>query len=272
MSQCRGCAHRRGRRLAAQVGSDPDVHPAPAANWVRQAAVDARKRPAGAPTADKQADLAALHERDRVLEQRRDVLQQEATASPPARTREIAFIEHERARIHEARGRHRQASTAVAPRGGSRSRRARRADLLPRDVSSEAPHRSWATDVTSLRQPNGHVDVAGMVIDLVSRDVVGWWVSAPHDTNLWETGPGAAVRRSRPDRVPLQPCDQGSTWTRERQPKLLDDDGAICSVGRRGSCCGNAAVESSLCPFKAEVPEHDRGVAHIFPNVVDAWR
>jgi len=48
-------------------------------NWVRQAAVDAGKGPAGALTTDEKAELAALRKENRVLKLEREILKK-ATA------------------------------------------------------------------------------------------------------------------------------------------------------------------------------------------------
>jgi transposase len=66
-------------RSPAAVAHDLGVHPASVYNWVRQAAVDAGKGPAGALTTDEKAELAALRKENRVLKLEREILKK-ATA------------------------------------------------------------------------------------------------------------------------------------------------------------------------------------------------
>ena len=66
-------------RTPTQVAHDLGVHPASVYNWVRQAAVDSGRGPAGALTTDEKAELAALRKEVRVLKLERDILKK-ATA------------------------------------------------------------------------------------------------------------------------------------------------------------------------------------------------
>lgn len=67
-------------------------------------------------------------------------------------------------------------------------------NLLNRDFSPEQPNQCWAGDVTFPRAPQGFVYLA-VVIDLFSRYVVGWSVSALNDANLVQSALRAALAR-----------------------------------------------------------------------------
>lgn len=127
-------------------------------------------------------------------------------------------------------------------------------NVLNRDFSPKGPDQSWAGDVTFLRTPHGFVYLA-VVIDLFSRSVVGWAVSALNDTALALAALGAALRRRRPPRGLVHHTDQGSPYTSETYQTFLAQRGIVCSLSRRGNCYDNAVVESFFGTFKTELGE-----------------
>lgn len=127
-------------------------------------------------------------------------------------------------------------------------------NLLNRDFTPSAPNLAWAGDVTFLRTPHGFMYLA-VVIDLFSRFVVGWSVSAVNDRNLALAALRMALRRRCPAPGLLHHTDQGSPYASEDYQRVLDDNGIVCSMSRRGNCYDNAAVESFFGTFKTEVGE-----------------
>ena len=127
-------------------------------------------------------------------------------------------------------------------------------NLLNREFTPSAPNKSWAGDVTFLRTPYGFVYLA-VVIDLFSRFVVGWAVSAENDRNLALAALHGALKRRCPPRGLLHHTDQGSPYASEDYQRVLDDNGIVCSMSRRGNCYDNAAVESFFGTFKTELGE-----------------
>ena len=127
-------------------------------------------------------------------------------------------------------------------------------NLLNREFTPAGPNQVWAGDVTFLRTPLGFMYLA-VVIDLYSRFVVGWAVSAVNDRNLALAALRMALRRRCPARGLLHHTDQGSPYASEDYQRALDDSGIVCSMSRRGNCHDNAAVESFFGTFKTELGE-----------------
>lgn len=127
-------------------------------------------------------------------------------------------------------------------------------NLLNRDFSPSAPNKAWAGDVTFLRTPHGFVYLA-VILDLFSRSVVGWALSAMNDTALVAAALRGALHRRTPARGLLHHSDQGSTYTSETYQTMLDVHGITCSLSRRGNCYDNAVVESFFGTFKTELGE-----------------
>ena len=61
----------------------------------------------------------------------------------------------------------------------------------------------------------------------------------------------AIWRRGKPDAL-LHHSDQGSQYTSEHFRKLMEDNGAICSMSRSGNVWDNAAMESFFSSLKTE--------------------
>jgi transposase InsO family protein len=141
-------------------------------------------------------------------------------------------------------------------------------NVLNREFSPAKPNVSWAGDVTFLRTPHGFVYLA-VVIDLFSRFVVGWAVSAVNDRNLALAALNGALRRRGPGRGLVHHTDQGSPYTSEDYQRVLDDNGIVCSMSRRGNCYDNAAVESFFGTFKTELGEDFESAAHVKTQAFD---
>jgi putative transposase len=124
-------------------------------------------------------------------------------------------------------------------------------NLLERRFEASAPNRRWIADFTYVWTAEGWLYVAA-VIDLFSRRVVGWSMSASMTTQLVTDALMMAVwRRGRTDAL-LHHSDQGSQYTSDQFQRLLAEHGVVCSMSRSGNCWDNAAMESFFSSLKAE--------------------
>jgi putative transposase len=90
------------------------------------------------------------------------------------------------------------------------------------------------------------------VIDLFSRRVVGWSMSASMTAQLVADALLMAVWRcGKPDAL-LHHSDQGSQYTSEQFQRLMADSGIVCSMSRSGNVWDNAAMESFFSSLKTE--------------------
>ena len=88
------------------------------------------------------------------------------------------------------------------------------------------------------------------VIDLFSRRVVGWSMSAGMTAQLVADALLMAVwRRGKPNEL-MHHSDQGSQYTSEQSQRLMADSGIVCSMSRSG--WDNAAMESFFSSLKTE--------------------
>lgn len=131
------------------------------------------------------------------------------------------------------------------------------ANILDRKFEAEAPNQRWVGDTTEMYigQSRSKVYLAA-ILDLFSRFVVGWAVSAVNDRHLCIKALDMALRRRCPDAGLLHHSDQGSTYASEDYQKELVKHGITCSMSRRGNCHDNAAMESWFSTVKSELAEN----------------
>jgi putative transposase len=124
-------------------------------------------------------------------------------------------------------------------------------NVLDRQFSAEAPNQKWVADFTYIWTAEGWLYVAA-VIDLFSRRVVGWSMSATMTTQLVTDALIMAIwRRGKPDAL-LHHSDQGGQYTSEQFQRLMADNGVTCSMSRSGNVWDNAAMESFFSSLKTE--------------------
>ena len=90
------------------------------------------------------------------------------------------------------------------------------------------------------------------VLDLFSRRVVGWSMSASMTAQLVADALTMAIwRRGKPQAL-LHHSDRGSQYTSDQFQRLLTDHGVTCSMSRSGNVWDNAAMESFFSSLKTE--------------------
>ena len=125
------------------------------------------------------------------------------------------------------------------------------ANLLDRQFDAERPNQKWIADFTYIWTTEGWLYVAA-VIDLFSRRVVGWSMSAGMTAQLVADALLMAIwRRGKPNAL-LHHSDQGSQYTSEQFQRLMIDSGIVCSMSRSGNVWDNSAMESFFSSLKTE--------------------
>jgi putative transposase len=112
-----------------------------------------------------------------------------------------------------------------------------------------------------------------VVIDLFSRRVVGWSMSAEMTAQLVTDALVMAIWRPGKPNALLHHSDRGSQYTSEQFQKLMADHGIICSMSRSGNVWDNAAMESFFSSLKTErtarktYPTRDQAKADVFDYI-----
>jgi transposase InsO family protein len=138
------------------------------------------------------------------------------------------------------------------------------ANLLDRDFTAAAPNQRWVGDTTEFVIGDGGTKLyLAAILDLYSRFVVGWAISAVNDRRLTLKALEMALQRRCPEPGLLHHSDRGCTYTCDDYQTYLATRGITCSMSRRADCYDNAVMESFFATVKKE--EADR-----FPSYGDA--
>ena len=130
------------------------------------------------------------------------------------------------------------------------------ANLLDRQFEADAPNQRWVGDTTEFVIGGSGKLYFAAILDLFSRFIVGWAVSAVNDRHLTIKALQMALKRRYPDAGLLHHSDQGGTYASEDYQDVLDTHGITCSMSRRGNCYDNAVMESFFSTVKSELREH----------------
>ena len=124
-------------------------------------------------------------------------------------------------------------------------------NLLDRDFAGSAPNRKWTADITYIPTAEGWLYLSA-VMDLYSRRIVGWSMSADIDAELVCDALRMAVLQRQPDDGLMHHSDRGRQYTAGDFVKLLNEHKITCSMSRKGNCWDNAVMESFFGSLKTE--------------------
>lgn len=145
-------------------------------------------------------------------------------------------------------------------------------NVLEQQFSVPAPNTHWVTDITYLRTYEGFLYLA-VVLDLYSRQVVGWSMQSRMHDDLVLQALLMAVWRRKPQPGLILHSDQGSQYTGHQWQAFLKAHGIVCSMSRRGNCHDNAVAESFFQLLKRErvkrriYSTHDEARADVFDYI-----
>ncbi len=126
-------------------------------------------------------------------------------------------------------------------------------NLLNRQFEADAPNQRWVGDTTEFVIGTSGKLYLAAILDLFSRFIVGWAVSAVNDRHLTMKALEMALKRRCPEIGLLHHSDQGCTYASADYQKMLDARGIVCSMSRRGNCHDNAVMESFFSTVKSEL-------------------
>ena len=124
-------------------------------------------------------------------------------------------------------------------------------NLLNRQFNPPGPNQVWATDITYIWTLEGWAYLA-IVMDLYSRQIVGWNIGARMTKRLVLDALDMAWWRRRPAPGLLHHSDRGSQYACKKYQERLDKYQMVCSMSRKGNCWDNAPVERFFRSLKSE--------------------
>ena len=123
---------------------------------------------------------------------------------------------------------------------------------LNREFTSKAPNQAWVGDITYIYTDEGWLYLA-VLIDLLSRRVVGWAMSRFIDKKLTLSALNMALKQRRPKPGFTHHTDRGSQYAAHAYQDALNNAKATASMSRKGNCWDNAPSESFFSTLKTEL-------------------
>lgn len=128
-------------------------------------------------------------------------------------------------------------------------------NLVDRNFAAAAPNEKWATDITYIPTLEGWLYLA-VVLDLFSRRIVGWAMSARMTSDLVLDALHMAIRERKPAVGLIHHSDRGSQYTGAPYQELLKSHQFEVSMSGTGNCYDNAPTESFFGSLKMERVHH----------------
>jgi transposase InsO family protein len=113
------------------------------------------------------------------------------------------------------------------------------------------PNTVWASDFTYIKF-QGYFIYLATIIDVYTREIIGWNISNKHDTNLVLGAVQHAIKRTGAVPVYLH-SDQGSEYDAKRYEDYVLGKGIIISMSNKASPWENAFQESFYSQFKVDL-------------------
>jgi transposase InsO family protein len=128
-------------------------------------------------------------------------------------------------------------------------------NLLHQDFNATRKNEKWVTDTTYIPTHEGWFYLVS-VMDLFSRQVVGWAMGAHHDAALATSALDMAIDRARPAAGLILHSDRGSEFANAKFQARAAEAKIHPSMSSTGNCYDNAAAESFFATVKLEaIPE-----------------
>lgn len=126
---------------------------------------------------------------------------------------------------------------------------------LDRQFEVNQANQVYAGDITYIHTQEGWLYLA-VVIDLFSRQIVGWSMTEHMRAKLVNDALLMAIWKRKPAKGLLWHTDRGSQYASESHRVLLKQHDIRQSMSRKGNCWDNAVSESFFHTLKTELVHH----------------
>jgi putative transposase len=119
-------------------------------------------------------------------------------------------------------------------------------------LKAARPDQIWVTDATCVMTSQGWLHLVA-VLDVYTRRVLGWSMSAHLDAQVAIDALTMALNRRRPAKGLIVHSDRGMQFASAAYRQMLAEHGLVASMSRKGNCYDNAFIESFWSSLKYEV-------------------
>ncbi len=138
----------------------------------------------------------------------------------------------------------------LRPRGVAMGKQLRYPNLI-RGLKLSAPNQVWATDITFIKLMKEFVYLSA-VIDIYTRQIVGWSVSKNLSHEFCLRSLEVAIRRRKPPEGIIHHSDRGVQYVSEPYVDFLNQHGFKISMSKVGTPEDNAFIEAFFKTLKYE--------------------
>jgi putative transposase len=125
-------------------------------------------------------------------------------------------------------------------------------NILNRGFKAERPNQKWATDVTEFNV-SGKKLYLSPVIDLYNQEIISYQLSERPDFKSVMNMMDKALEKVKHTQSLLLHSDQGWQYQMKQYQHLLQQNGIIQSMSRKGNCLDNAVIENFFGILKSEL-------------------
>ncbi len=125
------------------------------------------------------------------------------------------------------------------------------ANVLNRQFDVDAPNKVWTADISYVWTFEGWLYLA-VVMDLYSRQIVGWAMDKRMKKDLVLDALAMAYWQRKPSKGLLHHSDRGSQYACHKYQERLESYGMKPSMSRKGNCWDNAPTERFFRSLKSE--------------------
>jgi putative transposase len=125
-------------------------------------------------------------------------------------------------------------------------------NLINKNFVVEQPNRVWVSDITYIGTCEGWLYVS-IILDLFSRQVVGWAMSQRINKELVLSALNQAIDRRSPAPGLIFHSDRGVQYASNEVRQLLKTNQINQSMSKKGDCYDNAVAESFFATLKLEL-------------------
>jgi putative transposase len=143
-------------------------------------------------------------------------------------------------------------------------------NILDRKFDVDVPNKVWTADISYVWTFEGWLYLA-VVMDLHSRQIVGWAMNERMKKQLVIDALAMAYRQRKPPKGLLHHSDRGSRYASYDYQNLLESYGMQAGMSRKGNCWDNAPMERFFRSLKSERIDHTIGFLPAMKQRVKFW-
>lgn len=125
-------------------------------------------------------------------------------------------------------------------------------NIVNQNFAVDVPNRVWVADITYFGTRTGWLYLA-VVMDLYSRKIIGWSMSAVMTDELTKKALKMAVLCRNPKKGVIHHSDRGGQYVSSTFREELKKNHIKYSLSRKGNCYDNAVIESFFKTLKTEL-------------------